>query len=132
MNKTIIIGNLTRDPEYRNVGKDALPCCTFTVAVNKRVKNSDHPQADYFRVTAWRQLADLCASYLAKGRKVCIEGRVGAQAYVDNKGEMRCSLELQAESVEFLTPKGEQPGSTDVPEDAAGGFTEVDDDELPF
>lgn len=132
MNKAIIIGNLTRDPEYRNVGNEALPCCTFTVAVNKRVKNSDHPQADYFRVTAWRQLADLCASYLAKGRKVCVEGRIGAQAFVDNKGEMRCSLELTAESVEFLTPRGEQPESTEAAGADANGFTEVDDDEVPF
>lgn len=130
MNKTIIIGNLTRDPEYRNVGNDALPCCTFTVAVNKRVKGSDHPQADFFRVTAWRQLADLCAGYLAKGRKVCVEGRISAQAFVDNKGNLRSSLELTADSVEFLTPRGEQPESTEM--EGSDGFTEVDDDEIPF
>lgn len=133
MNKTIIIGNLTRDPEYSEVGNDHIPCCNFTVAVNRRVKNSDHPQADFFRVTAWRQLADLCANYLLKGRKVCVEGRIIARAYIGNDGSPRANLELTADSVEFLTPRGEQPAATDLPQGAADGFTPIDDeDEIPF
>lgn len=132
MNKTIIIGNLTRDPEYNEVGNDRIPRCTFTVAVNRRTKNADHPQADYFRVTAWRQLGELCASYLAKGRKVCIEGRISARAYIGNDGSPRANLELTADSVEFLTPRGEQSAANEPPQGEASGFTPIDDDdELP-
>lgn len=133
MNKTIIIGNLTRDPEYNEVGNDRIPCCNFTVAVNRRMKNTDHPQADYFCVTAWRQLADLCASYLAKGRKVCVEGRIGARAYIGNDGSPRASMELTADSVEFLTPRDRQGAAPEPSQGDADGFTPIDDaDDLPF
>lgn len=133
MNKAIIIGNLTRDPEYNEVGNDHIPCCNFTVAVNRLVKNSDHPQADYFRVTAWRQLADLCANYLAKGRKVCVEGRIIARAYIGNDGSPCANLELTADSVEFLTPRDRQGAAPEPSQGDADGFTPIDDaDDLPF
>ena len=128
MNKLIIIGNLTRDPEYRDV--NGVPLCTFTVAVNRRVKQGEHPQADYVRVSAWRQLGETCAKYLAKGRKVCVEGPVSAHGFNDSKtGEARAALEMRADNVEFLTPKGQQA----EPEPDADGFTDVTDDEKdPF
>lgn len=133
MNKTIIIGNLTRDPEYKEVGYDHIPCCTFTVAVNRRAKNANNPQADYFRVTAWRQLGDLCVSYLAKGRKVCVEGRINARAYIGNDGSPRASMELTADSVEFLMPRAEQGAAAAPPQADADGFAPIDDDdEIPF
>ena len=126
MNKIIIIGNLTRDPEWRDV-QDA-GCCMFTVAVNKRVRADQHPQADYFRVTAWRGLGELCQKYLVKGRKVCVEGTVRAHAYTDNRGETRASLEVTADAVEFLTPKGQAKTAG-----ADDEFREAEDDEeAPF
>ena len=131
MNKTIIIGNLTRDPEWRDINPE-LGCCTFTVAVNRRVKKGDHPEADYFRVTAWRKLGELCASYLEKGRKVMVEGTISAHAYKDNKGEARGTLELTAENVEFLSSRGQAASEPPAADDGGDGFTEVDDDELPF
>lgn len=125
MNRLIIIGNLTRDPEARVVNGQTL--CTFTVAVNRRVKSGAHPQADYVRVSAWGALGDNCAQYLAKGRKVYVDGSVTAYAYSDsNTGEPRGRLEMRAENVEFLTPKSQAPSSD------ADGFAEVDDDEIPF
>lgn len=133
MNKFGIIGNLTRNPETRDV--NGKTCCTFTVAVNRRVRAGSHPQADYVRVTAWEQLGERCDKYLAKGKKVYVEGTVCAHAYIDNTGEPRAALELSARDVEFLSPKGqtEQTGQTEGPQEAApGDFTEVDDDELPF
>lgn len=132
MNKLIIIGNLTRDPEMRQVDSE-LNCCTFTVAVNRRVRKDQHPQADYFRVTAWRGLGDICQQYLAKGRKVAVEGSVRAHAYVDNNSQARASLEVTAENVEFLTPRGQSTAADDgyvPPSDE--DFVETDDDELPF
>ncbi len=129
MNKLIIIGNLTRAPEIRDVNGQS--CCTFTVAVNRRVKSGAHPQADYVRVTAWGQLGEHCYNYLDKGRKVCVIGPVSAYGYIDNTGGARASLEMRADDVEFLTPKGQEQAAPDA-DAVSGEFTEVDDDELPF
>lgn len=128
MNKLTIIGNLTRTPELR-VTDGGLNVCTFTVAVNRRVKKDAHPEADYVRVTAWRELGNTCAKYLDKGRKVCVIGTVRAAAYIDNQGTARATLELTAEDVEFLTPRAQaaSPAGTD-----AEGFTQVEDNDLPF
>lgn len=130
MNKLIIIGNLTRDPELRTT-QSGISVCSFTVAVNRRTKKDEHPQADYVRVSVWRELGEICAKYLTKGKKVCVTGAVSAHGYSDNRGEIRASLELNAEEVEFLTPRG---ADTKAPADAdAEGFTPIDDeDEIPF
>ena len=128
MNKVMIIGNLTRDPEMRMTA-DGTECCNFTVAVNRRVRNGAHPEADYFRVTAWRELGQICGQYLAKGKKVCVIGSVRAQAYVDNNGKARATLEVSAQDVEFLTPKGV---ATMEPVDGNEEFEEIEDEELPF
>ena len=125
MNQTIIIGNLTCDPQTRmtQTGKSV---CSFTVAVNGR-----NDQTTFFRVSAWEKLAELCQQYLAKGRKVCVTGTVSANAYTTNGGENRASLELMAREAEFLSPREEnsaQPAR--MPEN--GGFVQVDDEQLPF
>ena len=71
MNRIFLIGNLCRDPELRST-QSGIPVCTFTVAVNRRQRGAEAGQqeADFFRVTAWRQLGELCNRYLSKGRKV--------------------------------------------------------------
>lgn len=115
MNKQIIIGNLTRDPEYKDV--NGMPCCTFTVAVNRRVRQGEHPEADYIRVTAWNKLAELCDQYLAKGRKVCVEGIPRASGWIASDNTVRAAIELRADSVEFLTPRNRDFEEA-APEDA--------------
>ena len=127
MNKLTIIGNLTRDPELRTT-QTGLPVCSFTVAVNKRTQK-DHPEADYFRVTAWRQLGELCQKYLAKGRKVCVVGPVNVQTYQNKGGETKASLEVTAEDIEFLTPRNE---TAPAQIDTMSGYVEVNADDLPF
>ena len=127
MNKLTIIGNLTRDPELRTT-QTGLPVCSFTVAVNKRTQK-DHPEADYFRVTAWRQLGELCQKYLAKGRKVCVIGPVSVQTYQNKDGETKASLEVTAEDIEFLTPRNE---TAPAQIDTMSGYVEVNADDLPF
>lgn len=99
MNKLTIIGNLTRDPELRTTPQ-GINVCDFTVAVNGRKQGDD---ATYFRVTVWRGLADICAKYLAKGRKVCVVGPVSARSYQAQNGDTRVTLEVTAEDVEFLS-----------------------------
>lgn len=124
MNKLTIIGNLTRDPEIRttSAGKNV---CTFTVAVNRRKKLEGQPEADYFRVSAWEQMGENCQRFLNKGKKVCVIGRVSVRTYKANDGETRASLEVFADDVEFISPKGEsEPHYMDVTNDV--------DDELPF
>ena len=141
MNKVFIVGNLTRDPELRST-RDGISVCSFTVAVNRRVRNAEagQPEADFFRVTAWRQLGEICAKYLAKGRKVAVTGSVSASAYTAQDGSARASLEVTADDVEFLTPRGEAGEAPVAPRAQASapaapqsnGFVQVDDDELPF
>lgn len=139
MNKIFLIGNLTRDPEMRST-QSGIPVCTFTVAVNRRRQSAEAGQqeADFFRVTTWRQLAENCNRYLAKGRKVGVSGTLTLQNYTGNDGQQRYSLEVQADEVEFLTPRGEAgeaPGRSAPaasPEPNAGGFVRVDEDDLPF
>lgn len=142
MNKLFIIGNLTRDPELRTT-QSGVAVCSFTVAVNKRVSaNAQHPETDYFRVTAWRGLAENCAKFLAKGRKVCAIGAVSVSTYQAKDGTTKATLEVTADDVVFLSPKGEtaenptvgdlDSNSTDLPKSDVNGFVQVDDDELPF
>ena len=102
MNKLTIIGNLTRDPETRTVGSGDT-VCGFTVAVNKRT-SKDHPEADFFRVSAWGKLGENCQRYLLKGKKVAVTGPVSVSSYEAKEGGTRFQLEVRAEDVEFLTP----------------------------
>ena len=140
MNKLTIIGNLTRDPELRTT-PNGYTVCDFTVAVNRRRGQNaanGQPETDFFRVTAWRQLGENCAKYLAKGRKVCVMGPVTARTYQANDGTTRVSLEVTAEDVEFLSSRNDDQaaGSSYAPAPAPvaqnNGFTAVETDELPF
>ena len=143
MNKAIIIGNLTRDPESgQTVG--GIARTTFTIAVNRRYTNQQGVrEVDFIPIVTWRQTAELCARYLSKGRKVAVEGSIQTRSYDAQDGTKRYVTEIVADNVEFLSPnqQGEQrPRSADVPlppepnftPASNGGFTEVEDDELPF
>lgn len=90
--------------------------CTFTVAVNRRNAREGQPEADFFRVTAWRQLGENCAKYLAKGRKVCVVGSVSVSTYTGNDGSTKANLEVTAEDVEFLSPKDQGYTRAELPE----------------
>ena len=135
MQKLIIIGNLTNDPEIRSTqtGKNV---CTFTIAVNR--KKVSEPQTDFFRINAWNGLADTCARFLNKGKKVAVVGELQARTYEDKQGKTRLSLDVSADEVEFLSPKEEKPKKEkensdgyDNPADLAG-FTDIRSDDLPF
>lgn len=122
MNKMMIIGNLTRDPELRTTPQ-GVSVCDFTVAVNRKRGEG----TDYFRVTAWRQLGDLCQKYLAQGRKVYVSGALSAKTYQTKSGETKIDLGITAEDVEFLSGKEDKPVVN-----APSGFMQVNDDEMPF
>ncbi len=143
MNKLTIIGNLTRDPETRTISTGST-VCSFTVAVNRRrsSQNANQPEADFFRVSAWDKLGDICQRYLAKGRKVAVVGPVSVNSYEARDGSgTRFTLEVRAEDVEFLSSRqddqvGGGAGATGAPAAGGGGkengFSEVDDEDLPF
>lgn len=142
MNKLTIIGNLTRDPELRTT-QTGISVCSFTVAVNKRQRDqSGQQQADYFRVSVWRELGENCAKWLQKGRKVAVVGPVSVSTYTGQDGKTYANLEVQAQDVEFLTSLAEaqrmaQQGQTATPApapvmDAQTGFQQVETDDLPF
>lgn len=127
MNKLTIIGNLTRDPETR-VTQSGSSVCSFTVAVNRRGQDD---KTDFFRVSAWNKTGETCQKYLAKGRKVAVTGPVSVSTYTGQDGKAYANLEVMAQDVEFLTPKGEQAAPTPAAP-VNNGYQEVTDDDLPF
>lgn len=135
MNHLTIIGNLVRDPETR-VTQSGKNVCTFTVAVNRRHSTANNQQdADYFRVSAWEKLGELCQQFLNKGRKVAVTGSVSVTAYKNSAGEAQASMNVYAEEVEFLSPKEqrtEQNTPNAVVNTTQNKYVEVDDDDLPF
>ena len=139
MNKVYLIGNLTRDPEMRTTAS-GIAVCRFSIAVNRRYKNpqTGQTETDFFNIVAWRQLAELCSKYLAKGRKVAIFGALQSRTYEAQDGSKRAAVDIVADEVEFLggnqqnkAQSGDHAQSPQ-PSDYPPGFTPVDDDELPF
>lgn len=121
MNKLILIGNLTKDPETRTI-QSGKTVCTFDLAVNDRQGN-----ATYFRVSAWEKLGENCQRYLSKGKKAFVSGPVSARAYTTQSGETRASIEITANEVEFLSPANQLPAPA-----APSAPTPVQVEELPF
>ena len=114
LNRVILIGRLTRDPELRttNTGKSVV---SFSIAVNKLRKPQDpnQPDADFFRVTAWERTADYVSNYLSKGRLVAVEGRLETRKFVDNSGANREVTEIIADNVQGLDrPRDDSAGDS--------------------
>jgi single-strand DNA-binding protein len=115
VNKVIIIGNLGSDVEF-NYTPSGTAVAKFSVAVNDRRKSKDGEAQDnttWFRVVAWQKLAETCSSYLKKGNKVYIEGRLDIRKYQDKNGIDRTSVEIVASDLEFLTPRSQSSNNTD-------------------
>lgn len=124
MNRLFIIGNATKDSELRTTpqGKNV---CSFTVAVNRRKRAEGQQETDYFRVSAWDQLAENCGKYVTKGKKVAVVGSVSVRTYTTQDGKTGASLEVVASEVEFLSPKSETV-------DPQTGMQKVEPDGLPY
>ena len=120
MNRLTIIGNLTRDPETGNT-EQGVNWTSFTVAVNRKGKDSGQQEAEFFRVTAWRALGETCAKYLRKGKKVAVVGEAKAHGWTSQNGEARAQIQVTAMDVEFLsTGDGGAPKPTDADAPAWG------------
>lgn len=153
MNKVMLVGNLTADPEMRTT-PNGISVCSFRVAVSRRFKDAaGNEQTDFIPVVAWRQLAELCGRYLSKGRKVGVVGTLQSRSYEDKQGNRRTAYDVVADEVEFLTPRGESGGSgfsggdsfpggdnfsggggapSQSLDDYSSGFADLDDSSLPF
>lgn len=134
MNKVIMIGNLVADPETRTT-QSGVTQCTLRIAVQCRFadKQTGKRESDFFNVICWRNTAEFAAKYLAKGRKIAVEGSLQTRSYDAQDGSKRYVTEIIADNVEFCDSRqeGAQSG-TQVAAAQEGGFTEVEDDELPF
>ena len=137
MNKVILVGNLTRDPELSETGS-GVSMCRFSIAVSRDYANADgNRETDFFNITVWRNRAEVCARYLKKGNKVGIVGSIQNRTYDDKDGNKRTVTDIVASEVEFLTPKNAQ---TDVGSDEEVStvkreipkLEEIDDNQLPF
>lgn len=130
MNKIILIGNLTHDPEVRST-QSGNTVCSFTIAVDRKYGGANGQKTtDFFRINAWRQLGESCGRYLAKGRKVAVTGELQARTFEAKDGTTRMSLDVLADEVEFLSPKQSAQEDSNAPD--AAGFTDISSDDIPF
>jgi len=114
MNKIMLIGNLGRDPEM-NYTPSGLAVAKFSLAVSRYAKSATGERQDeteWFNIVAWKQLAETCSTYLKKGQKVFIEGRLATRKYTDKNGVERTAVEVIASDLEFLTPKDRQSSAS--------------------
>lgn len=137
INKLILVGNLTRDPEVK-YSQGGMAICKLGLAVNERVKKGDEwaDDVEFFRVTLFGKTAENAGQYLQKGRQVYVEGRLKTDKYKDKEGVERTSVEVVANLIQFLgsgggerAPRSEGHGPAPDAPPASDGFI---DDDLPF
>ncbi|MGD2142992.1 MAG: single-stranded DNA-binding protein [Anaerolineae bacterium] len=135
--KLTVVGNLGQDPEMRYT-PDGTPVTNFSVATNRRWTNADGSPGEetvWFRITAWRRLAEVCNEYLEKGRQVLVEGRVrpdpetgGPRVWTGRDGQTRASYEVTAQTVKFLGRGVTAPSAAGIPEEPPV----EEEEEIPF
>lgn len=132
VNKMIVLGNLTRDPEVRYT-QSGMAVCSFGVAVNERRKDGEQwkEHVEFFRVKCFGKQAENAGQYLQKGKQVYVEGRLEQSKYKDKEGNERIAVDVIASTIQFLGGKGEgKPAAGDAAKPADNnGFV---DDDLPF
>lgn len=128
MNKVILMGRLTKDVDTRYTQSNKL-VATFTLAVSRRNKVEDQPDADFFNIVAWNKTGEFCSKYFSKGQQVAVIGRLQTRTYEDKDGKTTYVTEVIAEETYFADSKKEK-----TEESQPNQFEEtiVNDDELPF
>ena len=159
MNRVVLVGRLTRDPELRYTSSN-VATCTFSLAVDRPFTNqSGEREADFINIVVWRKQAENCKNYLTKGSQVAIEGRIQTRNYDDKDGKKVYVTEILASNISFLDAKGTTAGGNSIsnlpeppmseereesvtptetvsvendPFEAFGEAVEVSDNDLPF
>jgi single-strand DNA-binding protein len=133
--QTIIIGNVGRESELRYT-PSGQGVCSFSVAVSRkwtdRNSNEKKEKTTWFKVSAWRQLAETCSQYVHKGMQIMVIGEVEARAYTGNDGTPQVSLELTAREVKFLGGRGERGGSGGAGDDYSDSYGSDEPQDIPF
>jgi single-strand DNA-binding protein len=145
LNRVILIGRLTRDPELRYT-PNGVAVTSFSLAVDRPFSNQQgEREADFINVVTWRQLAETCANYLRKGRLTAVEGRIQVRNYENNEGRKVYVTEVVADNVRFLesTGTGSNQRNNDNDRNSKGSRfddpfaddgrpIDISDDDLPF
>lgn len=139
LNKAIIMGRMTRDPEVKQT-QGGVSVCSFTVAVDRDIadKSTGKKETDFINVTAWRGTADLVGKYFCKGRAIIVEGRIQVRSWTDKDDNKRTATEIVANNVYFGDSKKKDDGSTgDPPVPANASQSDhvemgTSEDDLPF
>lgn len=137
MNKCILIGNLTRDPELTQT-PSGTALCKFTIAVNRNYTNAEgEREADFINIVAWRTTAENCGKYLTKGSKVAVCGQIQTSSYDADDGTKRYRTDVVAQDVEFIKTSDKEAAepmqAAKTPhKKKAADLKPVEDDGLPF
>lgn len=136
MNKVMLIGNLTRDPELITTNS-GISVCRFSLAVQRRYTNaSGEREVDFLDIVVWRGQGENCHKYLKKGSKCCVIGQIQKRSYEAQDGTKRYITEITADEVEFLSTKSsgndEDSYSKGPTNEVVANLQPVDDDTLPF
>ena len=125
MNRVILIGNLTKDPELTQT-TSGISVCRFTLAVGRRFTNADGSRdTDFLNIVAWRNLADNLAKYMKKGSQICVEGQIQVRNFEDNGGVKRYVTEVICDNIHFLESKGSRS------ESGYSGYNDIDQYDIP-
>ena len=132
-NKVIIGGRLTSEPELKTT-QSGLSVVSFSVAVNRKVKQGEAQKADFFNVTAWRQTADFVARYFKKGSAICIVGTLQNSSWKDQNGQNHSRTDIVADEVMFVDSKSDnEPVQPSFAQQVVPKFEKIKtDDDLPF
>lgn len=134
MNKVILMGRLTRDPELKQT-QSGVSVCSFSIAVNRRFKNAEgNYDADFINCVAWRQTGEFVGKYFAKGRMIAVVGSLQTRNY-EKDGQRHYVTEVNVEEVHFCGDKGAERPAGEMQDTAAGGFVSMqdwDNADLPF
>lgn len=135
LNRSILIGRLTKDPEMRYTPA-GVAVTQFTLAVDRSVTQGKEKEADFINIVTWRQLAETCANYLKKGRLTAVEGRIQVRNYENNEGKKVYVTEVVADNVRFLESNKDGSQRADKIDSSKDPFhgegIQVEEDDLPF
>lgn len=140
MNKAILVGRLTKDPELRTT-QSGVSVCSFTIACDRRYqKAGEEKKADFINCIAWRNEADFICKFFTKGMRMALDGSIQTRTWDDNNGVKHYATEVVVEHAEFAQSKSESsgmssspmPSASSVPTGDIDGFMPVEDEDLPF
>ena len=127
MNKVILMGRLTKDPEMRYTAANNTAKCNFTLAVDRRFsKQGEEKQADFFNIVAWDKQAEFCGKYFTKGQKVAIVGRLQNRTWDDNEGKRHYITEVISEECHFAESRRSEGNYYQGQPGPAGAYSQAD------